>query len=57
MTIKELRKLTGMTQKAYGEYFVISKRTIEEWEGERRKCSSYLLDLMEYKLRNEGIIK
>lgn len=57
MNIKELRKKTGMTQKAFGEYFGIPKRTIEEWEGERRQCSDYLFDLMKYKLKKEGIIK
>ena len=57
MNIKELRKEAGMTQKAFSEYFGIPKRTIEEWEGERRKCSDYLLELMCYKLKKEGIIK
>ena len=56
MTIKELRAKSGMTQKAFAEYFGIPKRTIEEWEGERRKCADYLLNLMQYKLEKEGII-
>lgn len=56
MTIKELRTKSGMTQKAFAEYFGIPKRTIEEWEGERRKCADYLLNLMQYKLEKEGII-
>lgn len=57
MTIKALRKASGMTQRAFSEYFGIPKRTIEDWEAERRKCPAYLLELMEYKLRNEGITK
>lgn len=57
MSIKELRKLSGMTQKAFGEYFGIPKRTIEEWEGGRRQCNDYLLKLMYYKMEKEGIIK
>ena len=57
MTFKELRQLSGMTQKAFGEYFDIPKRTIESWDGEQRKCPEYLLKLMEYKLTKEGIIK
>ena len=56
MTIKELRTKSGMTQKAFAEYFSIPKRTIEEWEGERRKCADYLLNLMQYKLEKEGMI-
>ena len=57
MTIKSLREASGMTQQAFADYFGISKRNIENWEGEQRKCPVYLLDLMEYKLKNEGIIK
>jgi DNA-binding transcriptional regulator YiaG len=57
MTIKSLREASGMTQKAFAEYFGIPKRTVENWEGGKNKCPSYLLDLMEYKLRNEGINK
>ena len=57
MTIRQLREASDMTQKAFAEYFGIPKRTIEDWEGERRKCPAYLFELMEYKLRNEKIIK
>jgi putative transcriptional regulator len=57
MTVKELRTAAGMTQKAFAEYFGISKRAIESWEGGKRECPAYLLDLMEYKLRNENMIR
>lgn len=57
MTIKELREAAGMTQKTFSEYFKIPKRTIEDWDAEKRKCPSYLLELMEYKLRTEKVIK
>ena len=57
MTIKELRTMSGMTQKEFSEYFGMSKRAVESWEGEVRKCPDYLLELMEYKLIKEGIIK
>lgn len=56
MEFKELRKLSGMTQVQFSEYFGIPKRTIEDWDRGVKKCSDYLLDLMEYKLRNENII-
>lgn len=56
MTIKELRTAAGMTQKAFAEYFNIPKRSIENWEGEKRQCPDYLLDLMQYKLEHEGLI-
>ena len=57
MTFKELRTASGMTQKQFSEYFNIPKRTIENWEGEKRSCPEYLLELMEYKLKNEGYVK
>jgi DNA-binding transcriptional regulator YiaG len=57
MTIKELRTKSGMTQKAFAEYFGVSKRAVEEWEGNRRQCPEYLLDLMQYKLEKERIIE
>lgn len=56
MNVKELRTAAGMTQKAFAEYFGISKRAIEEWEGGRRNCPEYLLNLMTYKLEKEGLI-
>lgn len=57
MTIKELRTLSNMTQKAFAEYFGVSKRTVETWEGGQRRCPDYLFNLMKYKLEHEGIIK
>lgn len=56
MTIKEIRKQTGMTQAEFAEYFGISVRTIEAWES-RRKAPEYLLKLMIYKLIKENIIR
>ena len=55
-TIKELRTAAGMTQKAFAEYFGVSKRAIESWEGGKRECPTYLFDLMKYKLEKEGLI-
>lgn len=57
ITIKDLRTNAGMTQKAFAEYFGISKRAIESWEGNQRKCPDYLLELMKYKLEHEGLLK
>ena len=56
MSIKELRQASKMTQKEFSEYFNIPKRSVENWEGGQRECPAYLLELMEYKLKNEGII-
>ena len=57
MTVNELRELSGMTRSQFVEYFGIPYRTIQDWELGNRKCPEYLLELMEYKLKHEGIIK
>ena len=60
MTFKELRERSGMTRPEFAQYFNIPYRTIQNWEidnkTEKRKCPEYLLDLMEYKLKNENLI-
>lgn len=57
MNIKSLRSATGMTQKAFGDYFSIPLKSIQGWEYNNRKCPPYLLALIEYKLRKEGLLK
>jgi DNA-binding transcriptional regulator YiaG len=57
MTFKELRQASGMTQKEFSEYFKIPKRTVENWETEVRICNDYIIELLEYKLMKENIIK
>lgn len=56
MNIKQLRPLSGMTQKQFSEYFGIPLRTLEDWETGKSECKSYIISLIEYKLKNEGII-
>jgi DNA-binding transcriptional regulator YiaG len=53
----ELRKLSGMTQEKFSQYFGIPKRTVEDWDRGASNCADYLLDLMRYKLEHEGIIE
>lgn len=53
MKIKELRAQYGLTQKALSELTGIPKRTIEEWEGERRTPPDYVLMLLTFFLANE----
>ena len=57
MTFEELLHLTGMSQVQFAEYFSIPKRTVQNWKLGMNKCPDYLLDLMIYKLRKEGVIK
>lgn len=57
MLIKELRLKTGMSRRAFSEYFGIPYRTIEDWEAGRAKCTPYLSELIRYKLEKEGLIR
>ena len=57
MTPRELRIASGMTQRAFAEYLGVSVRTVEAWEYGRNKCPEYVVKLMEYKLRKEGMIR
>ncbi len=57
MSFKELRIMAGMSLKQFSDYFEIPYRTIQNWEAEVRKCPEYLLELMVYKLKHEGLIK
>ena len=57
MTFKELREESGMTRSQFAEYFGIPYRTIQDWELGNRKCNDYILNLMEYKLNHEGLIR
>lgn len=57
MNIKELRESTGMKRTEFCQYFNIPYRTVENWESGKIKCAEYLFDLLEYKLKKEGLIK
>jgi DNA-binding transcriptional regulator YiaG len=57
MTFKELREGSGMNRKQFAGYFDIPYRTVQNWEAGVNKCPDYLLNLMEYKLQHEGLIR
>lgn len=57
MNFKKLRQASGMNQSEFARYFHIPLRTVQNWEAGTRSCPTYLMELMEYKLNNEGMIK
>lgn len=57
MTVKELRKLTGLSQKAFGEQYHIPTRTVENWESGSRKPSETILYLLERAVKEDYAIK
>lgn len=54
--VRELRKAAKMSQSKFSEYFHIPKRTICNWEVGIRKAPEYVVELIEYKLRNENLV-
>lgn len=56
MNIKSLRSATGMTQATFAEYLGIPRRTIENWESEVRHAPEYVINLIAFRLRAEGLI-
>lgn len=57
MTIRDMRIASGMSQASFAEYLNIPRRTIQEWESDRRTPPPYVVELINYKLINEGLIK
>ena len=55
--IKALRESTGMNRKEFCAYFDIPYRTVTDWEHDTRHAPDYVLRLLEYYIRMEGLIK
>ncbi len=53
----KLRWETGMNRRQFAEYFGIPYRTVQDWELGNREMPAYLLRLIAYKLRMEGMIE
>ena len=55
--IKEIRESTGMNRREFCEYFQIPYRTVTEWELDHRHAPEYVIRLLAYYIRNEGLDK
>lgn len=53
MTVKEVRKRTGLSQAKFGEKYNIPKRTIEDWETEKRIPPVYVVELLDRVTRED----
>ncbi len=49
--IIEYREMTGMTRRQFCEYLDIPYRTVQDWELGNRHMPSYVLKLIEYKVK------
>ena len=57
MNIKEIRTMSGLTQKTFAEKYGIPKRTLESWEMGERKPPEYVVTLLEKAVRADMGIK
>lgn len=55
-TIRDIVRDSRMSQRNFAEYLNIPLRTVENWCTGARKCPEYVIELIQYKLENEGII-
>ena len=53
--IKELRELTGMNRREFCDYFQIPYRTVTEWERDNRHAPEYVLRLLAYYIKTQGM--
>lgn len=56
MSIKDLRAKTGLSQSKFAALVGIPLNTLQNWEQGNRKPPEYVISLIEYKLRKEGLI-
>ena len=55
MTIKDIRKKTGLSQEKFAEKFEIPRRTLQSWEMGERGPAQYIVDMLAYIVALEGI--
>ena len=55
--VVEERESTGMNRKEFCDYFQIPYRTVTDWERGNRHAPEYVLRLLEYFIRMEGMSK
>ena len=53
MTIKEIRKSTGLSQSKFADKFGINVRTLQDWESGRSNPPSYLCTLLQKVMQAE----
>ena len=58
MTVKEIRAITGLSQRKFAQKYGIPRTTLENWESNKdkanhRKCPDYVLTLLERAVRED----
>lgn len=55
LNIKSIRSVAQLTQAEFAEKYGVSKRSVESWEGERRRPPEYLVGLLAYAVYTDKI--
>lgn len=53
ITCKEIRSITGLSQKKFGDLYRIPLRTIQNWEQGTNEAPEYVLLLLERAVRED----
>lgn len=53
MSIKEIRQLTGLSQRKFSEFYNIPRRTVEDWEAGKSEPPEYTRALLERVARED----
>lgn len=53
MKIKEIRNLTSLTQEQFSKQYNIPLPTLKHWERGDRECPNYVLELLEFKVKED----
>ena len=53
MDIKQIRELTGLSQRAFSTIYKIPKRTLEDWETKKHLPPEYVIYLLERAVKED----
>ena len=53
MTIKEIRALTGLSQRKFCDRYNIPRRTLEDWEAGISNPPTYVIELLERTVKED----
>ena len=56
LTFNDIVQRSGLSLTKLSVILGIPYRTIQDWNSGKHKCPDYVLHLIEYKLKNEGLI-
>lgn len=55
LTIQELRRQTGMSQSEFSKVLKIPESTLKKWEQGQRKCPTYIIELIAYRVQHDEL--